>query len=130
MAQKSSESLRSVLPDFSSREPVAPQPSSFLPGIYTSAASFSSLCVRGCSARQSVFVSILLACVLLVSHPPTRGHVPVCPDGAPCLPACPVVLVQFTGRSMNGGGNVLPVARETTAAAPSGERGDAAAPAQ
>eukprot|EP00966_Prymnesium_polylepis_P199423 4621251-Prymnesium_polylepis.1 len=37
--------------------PVATQPSSFLPGIYTSAATFSSLRVRGCSARQSVSVS-------------------------------------------------------------------------
>jgi hypothetical protein len=25
------------------------------------------------------------------AHPPTRGYVPVCPDGASCLPACPVV---------------------------------------
>ena len=28
------------------------------------------------------------------THPPTRGNVPVCPDGAPCLPACPVVNIN------------------------------------
>eukprot|EP00966_Prymnesium_polylepis_P097225 2252227-Prymnesium_polylepis.1 len=28
--------------------------------------------------------------LLLVSHSPTGGYVPACPDGAPCLPACPV----------------------------------------
>eukprot|EP00966_Prymnesium_polylepis_P253791 5865836-Prymnesium_polylepis.1 len=22
------------------------------------------------------------------THPAARGHVPACPDGAPCLPAC------------------------------------------
>ena len=26
-----------------------------------------------------------------MSHSPTWGYVPACPDGAPCLPACPVV---------------------------------------
>ena len=40
--------------------PVAPQPSSFLPGIYTSAATFSSLCVRGCA---SVRLCVHLACM-------------------------------------------------------------------
>eukprot|EP00966_Prymnesium_polylepis_P225100 5206283-Prymnesium_polylepis.3 len=29
--------------------------------------------------------------LVCVSHPLTRGYVPACPDGAPCLPACPVV---------------------------------------
>eukprot|EP00966_Prymnesium_polylepis_P009142 210673-Prymnesium_polylepis.1 len=26
------------------------------------------------------------------THPAARGHVPTCPDGAPCLPACLLVL--------------------------------------
>eukprot|EP00966_Prymnesium_polylepis_P169913 3928085-Prymnesium_polylepis.1 len=30
------------------------------------------------------------------THPAARGHVPACPDGAPCLPAC--LLVQFRTR--------------------------------
>eukprot|EP00966_Prymnesium_polylepis_P126004 2913653-Prymnesium_polylepis.1 len=29
--------------------------------------------------------------LVCVSHPPTRGCVPACTDGTPCLPACPVV---------------------------------------
>eukprot|EP00966_Prymnesium_polylepis_P143272 3307048-Prymnesium_polylepis.2 len=33
--------------------------------------------------------------ILIVSHPPTWGYVPACPDGAPCLPACPVVSKNF-----------------------------------
>jgi hypothetical protein len=37
-------------------------------------------------ASVHVCVTILLACVLFVSHPPTRGNVPACPDGAP--PSC------------------------------------------
>eukprot|EP00966_Prymnesium_polylepis_P304101 7025605-Prymnesium_polylepis.1 len=40
----------------------------------------SPVCVRArvqsVRAGQSVSVSILLACILLVSHPPTRGYVP------------------------------------------------------
>eukprot|EP00966_Prymnesium_polylepis_P066816 1551215-Prymnesium_polylepis.1 len=37
-------------------------------------------------------------CAVRVSHPPTRGNVPACPDGTPCLPACPVV----SGPERNG----------------------------
>eukprot|EP00966_Prymnesium_polylepis_P204879 4746731-Prymnesium_polylepis.1 len=32
-----------------------------------------------------------LACPCVSPTDRTRGNVPVCPDGAPCLPACPVV---------------------------------------
>eukprot|EP00966_Prymnesium_polylepis_P049695 1150213-Prymnesium_polylepis.1 len=34
--------------------------------------------------------------LVCVSHPPTRGYVPACPDGTPCLPACPVVSHVFS----------------------------------
>eukprot|EP00966_Prymnesium_polylepis_P082498 1910026-Prymnesium_polylepis.1 len=36
------------------------------------------------------------------THTPTRGYVPVCPDGAPHLPSCPVVSIIFRKTSPRG----------------------------
>eukprot|EP00966_Prymnesium_polylepis_P290894 6717905-Prymnesium_polylepis.3 len=49
---------------------------------------------RGEWAPTSVLAADLHA-PLFVSHPPTKGYVPACPDAAPCLPACPVLTTQF-----------------------------------
>ena len=43
---------------------------------------------RGVSGASGTFFSRGL---FVCAHPPTRGYVPVCPDGAPCHPARPVV---------------------------------------
>ena len=42
--------------------------------------------------------STRLRCTRPCTHPPTRGYVPVCPDGAPRLPACPVVSIHFANK--------------------------------
>ena len=51
----------------------------FLPGIYTSTATFFRLCVRGCSARQSVCVHLARVCACCLCVPSTgalvRGYV-------------------------------------------------------
>eukprot|EP00966_Prymnesium_polylepis_P126042 2914546-Prymnesium_polylepis.1 len=49
--------------------------------------STAPLCVRGCSAHQSVCVHLNCMCAVCVSHPLVRGYVSVCPDGAPTFPA-------------------------------------------